>query len=76
MSKKGTLMKVRQVTIAASLAVFVSVTAQAQSYGAPGNDYVRQHPSGDRALWEYCQKHFRTDPRCYAVTRPGKGRRH
>ncbi|RZA08274.1 MAG: hypothetical protein EOP11_05330 [Proteobacteria bacterium] len=51
-----------------------AVDAQAQSYGMPGNDYVRQHPNGDRALWQYCQTHYRTDSRCYAVTRPGRGR--
>lgn len=47
-----------------------SVSASAQSYSAPGNDYVRQHPHADEALWRYCQTHRETDERCYAVTRP------
>jgi hypothetical protein len=67
-------MKALRLLLATVLLAGVSgASAQAQSYGMPGNDYVRQHPRGDRALWQYCQSHFRTDPRCYAVTRPGRG---
>lgn len=65
-----------RILLAATL-VLGSLSAEqafAQSYSMPGNDYVRQHPYADPALWRWCQTNYR-NPKCLAVyPRPGSPR--